>query len=82
MLDLSPKLFYDKMLESLAMMDLRVGAIKSVVFGVIVGLVGLAQGLQVRGGAEGVGKATTNAVVYSIILIIVVDCLLTIYWYF
>ena len=46
------------------------------------GLVGLAQGLQVSGGAEGVGRATTNAVVYSIILIIVADCLLTVAFYF
>jgi phospholipid/cholesterol/gamma-HCH transport system permease protein len=44
--------------------------------------VGLAQGLQVSGGAEGVGRATTNAVVYSIILIIVADCVLTIALYF
>jgi phospholipid/cholesterol/gamma-HCH transport system permease protein len=55
---------------------------KSAIFGAIVGLVGLAQGLRVSGGAEGVGRATTNAVVYSIILIIVADCIMTVVLYF
>jgi len=35
------------------------------------------QGLSVSGGADAVGKATTQAVVISIVLIIVVDCLAT-----
>ena len=81
-LDLSPKLFYDKMIDPMRYKDLWVGGMKSVIFGGIVGLVGLAQGLAVRGGAEGVGRATTNAVVYSIILIIVADCFLTVWLYF
>ena len=37
---------------------------------------------MVRGGAEGVGRGTTNAVVYSIILIIVADAILTVLLYF
>lgn len=82
LLDLSPKLFYDKMIEPMVLKDIWVGAGKSVIFAGIVGLVGLAQGLQVRGGAEGVGRATTNAVVYSIILIIVADCVITVALYF
>jgi phospholipid/cholesterol/gamma-HCH transport system permease protein len=82
LLDLSWAQFYDKMLDSMKVKDVWVGAMKSVIFGGIVGLVGLAQGLQVSGGAEGVGRATTNAVVYSIILIIVADCLLTVALYF
>jgi len=81
-LELSWRLFYDKLLEPMEYKDIWVGALKSVIFGGIVGIVGLAQGLQVRGGAEGVGRATTNAVVYSIILIIVADCALTIWLYF
>jgi len=82
LLELTPRLFWDKMLEPMEMKDIWVGGLKSVIFGAIVGLVGLAQGLQVRGGAEGVGRATTNAVVYSIILIIVADCFLTFFLYF
>ncbi len=82
LLDISPQLFYDRMLDPLKVKDIWVGGLKSVIFGCIVGLVGLGQGLQVRGGAEGVGRATTNAVVYSIILIIVADCILTVALYF
>jgi len=82
LLHLTPTLFYDRMIDALTFKDIWVGGLKSVLFGCIVGLVGLAQGFQVRGGAEGVGRATTNAVVYSIILIILGDCLLTVAFYF
>ncbi|MGH7163600.1 MAG: MlaE family ABC transporter permease [Planctomycetota bacterium] len=82
LLEISPRLFYDKMIDVMVVKDIWVGGLKSVIFGGIVGLVGMSQGFQVRGGAEGVGRATTNAVVYSIILIIVADCLLTFLLYF
>jgi len=82
LLDQSAQLFFDKMLEPMRMKDIWVGGLKSVIFGVIVGTVGIAQGFQVRGGAEGVGRATTNAVVYSIIMIIAADCILTLLLYF
>jgi len=77
LLEQTPRLFYDQMIDPMRMKDIWVGGLKSVVFAAIVGTVGMAQGFQVRGGAEGVGRATTNAVVYSIILIIFADCLLT-----
>ena len=48
---------------------------KSVAFGLCVGIVGCALGLRVKDGSQGVGRATTNAVVVSIFLIIVVDAL-------
>ncbi|MDB5029264.1 MAG: rane protein, partial [Candidatus Eremiobacteraeota bacterium] len=51
--------------------DVLKGLFKSVVFGVIIALIGSYQGLQTRGGAAGVGKATTGAVVTSIILIFI-----------
>ncbi len=82
LLDQSAALFFDKMLDPMEIKDIWVGGLKSVIFGAIVGMVGIAQGFQVRGGAEGVGRATTNAVVYSIIMIIVADCILTVALYF
>jgi len=82
MLDMSAALFLDKMLEPMKAKDIWVGGMKSAVFGLIVGVTGIAQGLDVRGGAEGVGRATTNAVVYSIILIIVFDAAITMALYF
>ncbi|NJN14276.1 MAG: ABC transporter permease [Planctomycetes bacterium] len=82
LLDLTPQLFYDKMIDPMKVKDIWVGLLKSGTFACIVGTIGMAQGFQVRGGAEGVGRATTNAVVYSIILIICADCLLTYLLYF
>lgn len=63
--------------------DLLTGLYKSVVFGAIVGSVGCYKGLNVSGGAEGVGRATTDTVVMSIFLIIVSDSLataITVFW--
>ena len=47
------------------------------VFGFIVALMGCYHGYQSRGGAEGVGRATTNAVVSACILILCFDYMLT-----
>lgn len=52
------------------------GLTKAFVFGVIIGGVGCYQGFQVRGGAEGVGRVTTRAVVHAIIAIIIADAVL------
>jgi phospholipid/cholesterol/gamma-HCH transport system permease protein len=57
--------------------DVRQGLVKSAVFALIVALVGLSNGFDVTGGAEGVGKATTRAVVLSITYIIVADMIFT-----
>jgi len=57
--------------------DVITGLVKSFFFALIIGGVGCYKGLNVSGGAEGVGKATTQAVVLSIFLIIMADCLAT-----
>jgi phospholipid/cholesterol/gamma-HCH transport system permease protein len=57
--------------------DVLKGLVKSLVFGVIIAIIGSYQGLQTRGGAAGVGKATTGAVVTSIILIFIFNFLLS-----
>jgi len=74
---INPYLYMDKTLDALVLKDIYTGLAKSVLFALVIGLVSCHQGLSVEGGAEGVGKATTQAVVISIILIIVVDCLAT-----
>jgi phospholipid/cholesterol/gamma-HCH transport system permease protein len=53
------------------------GLIKSVVFGFLVASVGCFSGMQVRGGAESVGKFTTTAVVSGVLLIIISDAIFT-----
>jgi phospholipid/cholesterol/gamma-HCH transport system permease protein len=57
--------------------DVFKGLIKSVVFAVIIAMVGAYQGLSTRGGAAGVGVSTTSAVVISIILIFISNFVLS-----
>jgi phospholipid/cholesterol/gamma-HCH transport system permease protein len=68
--------------EAILFKDLFTGLFKTVFFGMIIAIACCYQGLRVSGGAEGVGRATTNAVVTSFILIIVADCLFTTIFYF
>lgn len=55
------------------MTDLTAGLLKSFVFGTIITTISCYQGFRTEGGAEGVGKATTRAVVVSIVLILIAD---------
>ena len=55
--------------------DIWYGLVKSISFGFVIALVGCIMGLRVRGGAEGVGRATTKAVVYGAAMILVLDAL-------
>jgi len=68
--------------DALLLKDVFIGLFKAVVFGGIVSTVSCYQGLTTEGGAEGVGKATTLAVVISFIMIIAADCLVTAFFYF
>lgn len=57
--------------------DVTSGLWKAAVFGFIITLMGCYQGFHSKGGAQGVGKATTNAVVSASILILVINYLMT-----
>ncbi len=72
-LDISPTVYIVQTLNLLEPGDIWQGLSKSVVFAVLITLVGVSTGFGVSGGAEGVGRATTRAVVYSISAIIVAD---------
>jgi phospholipid/cholesterol/gamma-HCH transport system permease protein len=63
--------------RSLAMADVFQGLTKPVFFGFIIATVGCYYGLSARGGTQGVGRATTQAVVAASVLILVVDFFLT-----
>jgi len=69
--------FMDRVFEFLEPFDYWSGMIKSCFFGGIIALTGCYMGLATRGGAEGVGKSTTRAVVYSSIGILISDFFLT-----
>lgn len=60
--------------------DAEYGLVKSASFGIAVTLVGCARGLRTEGGAVGVGRAATSAVVYSAVLILVLDAFWAVTW--
>ncbi|HKW12094.1 MAG TPA: ABC transporter permease [Gemmatimonadaceae bacterium] len=60
--------------------DVRYGLVKGASFGFVVTLVGSIRGLRASGGAEGVGRAATGAVVFSAILILVFDAFWAVTW--
>lgn len=65
--------FFDQTLDILAVDDLLHGLAKSVLFSLLVTIVGVVNGALVTGGAEGVGRATTRSVVHSIAAIVIAD---------
>ena len=69
--------YLNSMKQFLDPADFTKGIFKTLVFGLIIALVGCHQGLATRGGATEVGKATTNAVVLSIVLIYIANFVLT-----
>ncbi len=76
-LDLSLAAYVSQSLAVLQPFDIGQGLIKATVFGLIIALVGVSTGFAVKGGAEGVGKATTQSVVMSISLIVIADMFFT-----
>jgi len=68
--------FWTRAIDALEFGDLMQGFTKPIVFGFIVATVGCFQGLRVRGGTQGVGRATTSAVVISSVLVLVSDVFL------
>jgi phospholipid/cholesterol/gamma-HCH transport system permease protein len=75
-LDITPHTFTSGLKMYFQMHDVFSGLIKSFFFGQIIATMGCFYGLKSEGGAEGVGLATTKAVVASCVLILVVDYLL------
>lgn len=74
-LDLSLSAYLAQTLDLLTPRDLWEGVSKSVVFGLLIALIGTSVGFSVSGGAEGVGRATTRAVVLSISALVLADML-------
>ncbi|OPY78383.1 MAG: putative phospholipid ABC transporter permease protein MlaE [Syntrophorhabdus sp. PtaU1.Bin153] len=69
--------FIDKMIKYVELNDIYNGLVKSAVFGIILSSVACYKGFYARGGAEGVGRATTEAVVVSSVTILISDYVLT-----
>jgi phospholipid/cholesterol/gamma-HCH transport system permease protein len=70
--------FAEDVIRSLVLRDVVSGVLKSLLFGLLVGLIACYKGLGVRGGAAGVGDATTSSVVTAITNVIAFDTLFNI----
>jgi phospholipid/cholesterol/gamma-HCH transport system permease protein len=77
LLDLDHGIFVDKVRWFVDVADLRQGLIKAAVFGLTVSLIACRHGFYAKGGAAGVGQATTNAVVQSAVSILALDYVIT-----
>jgi len=69
--------FLDSTWDVLETMDVVSGLVKAAVFGFVIALMGCWCGYRSRGGAQGVGMATTSAVVLASILILALDYVVT-----
>ena len=76
-LGFNPTLYLSNTLEFLEISDVTLGLVKAAVFGFLIALMGCYHGYHSGRGAEGVGRATTNAVVSSSILILISNYLVT-----
>jgi phospholipid/cholesterol/gamma-HCH transport system permease protein len=68
---------YDNMVKYTGPEDVISGLIKAIIYGAIIGTISCYKGMTCREGAEGVGRATTEAVVYSSITILICNFFLT-----
>jgi phospholipid/cholesterol/gamma-HCH transport system permease protein len=73
----NPVTYINQSIDNTEVTDIWYGLIKSLVFGAVVGIIGCYKGFHTEGGAEGVGKATTGAVVVSCMLILILDYFLS-----
>jgi phospholipid/cholesterol/gamma-HCH transport system permease protein len=81
-LHLDPIFYVSNSIDAVQQKDLFTGLLKALMFGAVVGSVGCYYGIQVEGGAEGVGQATTKSVVTSLTSMLAMDALLTALIYF
>lgn len=81
-LNINSVLYWEMVCDALQLKDVATGLLKTIFFAMVIATVGCHQGLNVKGGADGVGNATTTSVVRSFILIIMVDCAFTFIFYF
>ena len=75
LLGLDSRQYWTSAWQSLVWRDLTSGLIKPVLFGFVISTVGCYFGMSTRGGTQGVGRSTTQAVVVASVLILVVGLL-------
>ena len=76
-LGFNPANYVNSTLQNLQSIDITTGVVKAAVFGFIISMMGCYNGYKSKGGAQGVGEATTNAVVSASILILIFNYIIT-----
>ena len=79
-LDIPPLTYIQRLREIIPMTDFWIMLIKAPVFGILIGVTGCYEGMQVRQNAEEVGQRTTSAVVAAIFLVIVLDAMFAVFF--
>jgi phospholipid/cholesterol/gamma-HCH transport system permease protein len=77
LLRLDARQYWSNAWETLVFQDIFMGLIKPVLFGFIISTIGCFYGMNARGGTQGVGRATTQAVVAASVLILMFDLIIT-----
>jgi len=75
--DVSAQIFWDRVFDSVDLKEINTGLLKALVFAGLYSSICVHFGMTTRGGAEGVGRTTTRAVVVSLSAILLADFLLT-----
>jgi phospholipid/cholesterol/gamma-HCH transport system permease protein len=76
-LGLDPNQYWHSSYQRLEYDDIEMGLIKPLLFGFVIATVGCYYGLTAKGGTQGVGRATTQAMVTASVLILLVNLLIT-----
>ena len=71
--ELSYKAYFDSVWFGLSVRDLNICVLKSISFGFVISLISCCCGMSAKDGAKGVGIATTKAVVWSFVAIVILD---------
>lgn len=80
LLGVDPGIFMANVYAFVSFGDIMQGTVKASVFGTLLTMIGAYKGYTTTGGAEGVGRATTEAVVISAVSILFSDYLITVFW--
>jgi phospholipid/cholesterol/gamma-HCH transport system permease protein len=80
-LEIPYELYKNNTIDQLKMSDFFTGLFKAGVFGTILGLIACHNGLRVTGGAAGVGRATTDTVVQTVVMVVIADLIFSALFY-
>ena len=81
-MDISPQMFIRRFQDVVPEQNFWVGIVKTPVFAIVIALVGCRQGMLVEGDVVSLGRRTTSSVVQSIFLVIAIDAMFAILYYF